>query len=359
MATREHSDKGQHLSSIDLGFDIPPERIAQRPLEERGASRLLVYHRSDGRIEHRMFRELPGLLPVGTLVVLNDSRVLPCRLVGKKSTGGKLDLLLLRWIEADGAQGLAEVLARGAGRGIGPGVELLHERIRGRVVEKTGRGSLIMRLSSSDGESIIDLFHACALMPLPPYIRRIPDGRDADRYQTVYGRTDGSIAAPTAGLHFTSELIAAAERRGIEFAFITLHIGEGTFRPIRTGLLGSHRMHSECFWVGEETARRIAGAAAASRLLLPVGTSCVRALEGLVSETGRLGPWSGPTSLFIRPGYCFRVVGAMITNFHTPASTPLSLVMALAGIEEIRRIYAEALVAGYRFYSYGDAMMIL
>jgi S-adenosylmethionine:tRNA ribosyltransferase-isomerase len=359
MTPVENSHGDAPVSSIDLGFEIPADRIAQRPLEERTASKLLVYRRSDGCIEHRTFRELPCLVPRETLIVLNDSRVVPCRLIMTKSTGGKLDLLLLRWIEYGGAEGLAEVLARGAGSGLRPGAQLHHERIHGSVVGKTGRGSLVLRLRSTVGEGIVDLFHACALMPLPPYIRRIPDEQDTDRYQAVYGRTAGSIAAPTAGLHFTSGLIEAAGRCGIEIAFITLHVGEGTFRPIRTRLLGSHRMHGERFRIDEENARRIAGAMAASRPVLPVGTSCVRALEGVVHETGRFGPWSGSTSLFIRPGYRFRVVSAMVTNFHTPASPPLSLVMALAGIDEIRRIYREALDTGYRFFSYGDSMMIL
>jgi len=347
------------LDDLDLGFHIPRARVAQRPVEERGLSRLMVYNRAGGRVQHRRFEDLPGLLPGGSLLVLNDTRVMRCRLEGTKPSGGRMDILILRWIERAGRQGTAEVLARGSGRGLKPGQVFCCGPIRGTLLERTDRGSFLMSLAADPDEDIAELVTRRGLMPLPPYIQRLPDGEDVDRYQTVYAEHDGSIAAPTAGLHFTEEILAALRRAGADIVRITLHVGEGTFRPIRTRRIAHHRMHHETFTISEQAARAVARARDEGRPVLPVGTTCVRALEGVVRETGALRAWSGSTSIFISPGYRFRIADGMLTNFHTPRSTPLAMVMALAGIDEIRRIYKIALDSDYRFYSYGDAMLIL
>lgn len=347
------------LEDIDLGFEIPKDRIAQRPPKKRGATRLLVYDRRRGRLSHHRFHELPGLLPRPSLLILNNTRVVPCRLIGKKPSGGKIDLLLLRWVKASGAEGLAEVMARGSGSGVKAGTDFIHEKIRGTFLEKTERKSFLLKLWTAEGDGIVDMFSSHALMPLPPYVRRVPDREDLQRYQTVYSRFDGSIAAPTAGLHFNEEIIGDLRSLGHEIIFITLHVGRGTFNPIRSLFLEEHRMHAERFSIVEKAAAAIKVALAEGRTLLPVGTSCVRALEGVFQERGRIEPWEGATSLFIKPGFTFNVTGGMITNFHTPHSTPLSLVMALAGIEEIKHAYKTALEKDYMFFSYGDAMMIL
>jgi S-adenosylmethionine:tRNA ribosyltransferase-isomerase len=347
------------LDDLDLGFDLPRERVAQRPVEARGRSRLLVLRRADGRVGHHRFEELPGLLPRGSLLVLNNTRVMRCRLEGKKPSGGRMDILILRWVEHAGPRGRAEVLARGSGRGLKQGQAFCCGPIRGTLLERTDRGSFLMSLFSDSDEDIAGLVQRRGLMPLPPYIQRLPDDEDVARYQTVYAEHAGSIAAPTAGLHFTDEILDALRRAGTEIAFITLHVGEGTFRPIRTRSIAQHRMHHEAFTIDEGAARAVARARREGRPVLAVGTTCVRALEGVVRETGQLRAWSGSTSMFISPGYRFTVVSGMLTNFHTPRSTPLAMVMALAGIDEIRRVYRIALDSGYMFYSYGDAMLLL
>jgi S-adenosylmethionine:tRNA ribosyltransferase-isomerase len=344
---------------MDLGFQIPRERVAQRPVEARGRSRLLVYGRADGRVQHARFEELPGFLPAQSLLVLNNTRVMRCRLEGKKPSGGRMDILILRWLERAGRHGTAEVLARGSGRGLKPGQDFLCGSIQGTLLERTDRGSFLMSLASDSVEDIAGLVQQRGLMPLPPYIQRLPDHEDVDRYQTVYAEHAGSIAAPTAGLHLTDEILEALRRAGIEIAFITLHVGEGTFRPIRKRRLSEHRMHQEGFTIDEAAAAAVLRARREARPVVAVGTTCVRALEGVVRETGEVRAWSGSTSIFISPGYDFRVVDAMLTNLHTPRSTPLAMVMALAGMDEIRRVYKIAFDSGYRFYSYGDAMLIL
>ena len=357
---KQPNQSNQESSVIDLGFEIPAHRIAQRPLAERDASRLLVYHRGSGSIEHHTFRELPALLPKNSLLVLNDTRVTACRLIAKKKSGGKLDLLVLRWLSMDRGRGTAEALVRGSGRGGRTGTFFSHRDLQGEVLEKTDGNAYVVRLwTDGDGQDPVSLFSSYAAMPIPPYLRRPPDSEDMMRYQTVYAGAPGSIAAHTAGLHFTRRTLEDLRAAGIGIATITLNIGEGTFHPIRTKLLRSHAMHSESFTVGGEAARSINAAMESGKTIIPVGTSCVRTLEGLMREKGALVPWSGSTDLFITPGFSFSVTGAMLTNFHLPASTPLALVMALAGVEKIRAVYRVALDLGYRFYSYGDSMLLL
>jgi S-adenosylmethionine:tRNA ribosyltransferase-isomerase len=314
------------MRSSELDYDLPQELIAQRPLERRDASRLLVHDRASGETRHRRFDELPAELTEGTLVVVNDTRVLPARLRLERPGGGEAEVLLL---ERLGENGTWEGLARPsrklrAGQRLGP-VELL---------EPLGEGRWRLRLEGEPaGEA-----------PLPPYIREPLD--DPERYQTVYATSAGSAAAPTAGLHFTPELLA-----GFDVERVTLHVGLDTFRPLTAESLEEHALHSERYEVAPEAWERIRAAAR----VLAVGTTTVRVLESLA----RGAPLSGRTDLFVTPGFEFRRVDALLTNFHLPRSTLLALVMAFAGVEETRRLYRLAIEERYRFYSFGDAMLLL
>jgi S-adenosylmethionine:tRNA ribosyltransferase-isomerase len=313
------------MDTAELEYELPPDLIAQQPAERRDGSRLLVYERRGGEIEHRVFSELPDLLS-GELVVVNDTRVVPARLPLQRSTGGQVEILLLEQV---GDAGLWEGLARPArrlraGERLGP-VELLEPR---------GDGRWLLRLEGEPaGET-----------PLPPYIDE--PLAQSDRYQTVYADEAGSAAAPTAGLHLTPELLAR-----LDPAKVTLHVGLDTFRPVASDTLEAHTLHGERYHVAPEEWARIS----AAELVLAVGTTTVRTLE-TVSRTGEL---AGRTSLFITPGFEFRRVGALLTNFHLPRSTLLALVMAFAGIEETRELYRVAVAERYRFYSFGDAMLVL
>jgi S-adenosylmethionine:tRNA ribosyltransferase-isomerase len=313
------------MRSSELDYDLPPELIAQHPVERRDESRLLVYERTTGAVRHRRFSELPGELVSGELVVLNDTRVVPARLQLRRPTGGATEVLLVERLEGDVWEGLARPSRRlRAGQKLGP-VELL---------EPLGEGRWRLRLTGEpDGE-----------MPLPPYITE--PLADPERYQTVYARETGSAAAPTAGLHFTPELL---ERLDTER--VTLHVGLDTFRPLTEEVLEEHEIHGERYEVSAET---WTGIQAAERVLA-VGTTTVRVLESLA----RGAPLSGRTDLFVTPGFEFRRVDALLTNFHLPRSTLLALVMAFAGVEETRRLYRLAIGERYRFYSFGDAMLIL
>jgi S-adenosylmethionine:tRNA ribosyltransferase-isomerase len=314
------------MKSSELDYELPPELIAQRPLERRDESRLLVFDRGTGAVEHRRFGELPELLPPETLTVVNDTRVLPARLRLERPGGGEAEVLLL---ERLGQDGLWEGLARPsrklrAGQRLGP-VELL---------EPLGEGRWRLRLEGEPaGEA-----------PLPPYIHE--PLADAERYQTVYAEKEGSAAAPTAGLHFTPELL-----NRLDVERVTLHVGLDTFRPVSADDLGEHRLHSERYEVSADAWERIRGA---SRVLA-VGTTTVRVVESLA----RGAPLEGRTDLFVLPGFEFRRVDALLTNFHLPRSTLLALVMALAGVAETRRLYRLAIEERYRFYSFGDAMLLL
>jgi len=313
------------MDTAELDYELPEELIAQRPVEPRDASRLLVYRRDSATIEHALFSDLPELLS-DELVVVNDSRVVPARLQLRRASGGAVEVLLL---EPVAGEGMWEALARpsrrlGAGERLGP-VEL---------VEALDDGRWLVHL---DGEPHGDT-------PLPPYIREPLE--DPDRYQTVYAREPGSVAAPTAGLHFTADTLAA-----LEPVRVTLHVGLDTFRPISGAQLEKHTLHGERYEVDAETWARIAGA----NRVLAVGTTTVRVLETVV----RSGQLRGRTSLFITPGFSFRRIDALVTNFHLPRSTLLALVMALVGVDETRRIYRDAIDRRYRFYSFGDAMVVL
>jgi S-adenosylmethionine:tRNA ribosyltransferase-isomerase len=318
--------------------------IGQAPRPERDASRLLVLPRWQGDIQHRSVRELPALLAPGDLLVANDARVIPARLRGhKQGTGGKVELLLVEPL------GGADWLALGqAAKPLREGqrVEVLGSLIE--IAQVREGGELVVRLPI-EGEALWSFLDEAGEMPLPPYIRHAPGPQDRERYQTVFARERGAVAAPTAGLHFTPALIAALRERGVELAFITLHVGPGTFLPVRARRTEDHRMHRERFVVPAQTAEAIG----AARRVIAVGTTALRALE---ASEGR--PGEGSTDLFVTPGYRFRTVDGLFTNFHLPRSTLLMLVAAMAGLERIQEAYREAVARRYRFFSYGDAMLI-
>jgi len=343
------------FSALDLDYELPEDRIAQSPLTERDAARLLCMPRDGGVATHHHIRDLPDLL-APTLFVLNDTRVTPARLHGHKPSGGKVELLLVERMSAPGSVERWMALGR-ASKGLRAGSRIefgdggLHAVIRaqhahGLEVELSGEPSVSAQIA------------AIGEVPLPPYIRRAPNPEDAQRYQTVYAAHDGAVAAPTAGLHFGTPMLDRLRASGHGFAFVTLHVGPGTFAPLRSDDLATHPMHPERYHVPETTVADIARARREGRQVLAVGTTVVRTLESAADEAGTLRPGSGTTSLFIYPPTRFKVVDALMTNFHLPRSTLLALVMAFGGIEPVRQAYQTAIDAGYRFYSYGDAMLI-
>jgi S-adenosylmethionine:tRNA ribosyltransferase-isomerase len=347
-------------------YDLPPELIAQQPAEPRDASRLLVLHRSTGQIEHAHFREIGRWLAPGDLLVVNRSRVVPARLAARRRPGGgAAEILLLRRQEP----GLWEALVR-PGRKLAPGALVdLDQGIVGEVVARTAAGGRLVRFSGAQPDSgsqpdsgphqdIDAAVLALGRLPLPPYIQGYHG--DPERYQTVYGDQPGSAAAPTAGLHFTPELLAALQARGIGLATVTLEIGLDTFRPVKSDDLREHEIHRETCTVTAETVRTIQETKARGGRVVAIGTTSVRSLETAAAhpEAAEAG-WSGATSLYILPGYQFRAVDVLVTNFHLPRSTLLALVSALASRDLMMRAYAEAIRERYRFFSFGDAMLIL
>lgn len=340
--------KAPSLTVHDFDFSLPPELIAQAPLPERSASRLLVL--DDDALHDRLFRNLPEFLEAGDLLVFNDSRVIHARLFGRKESGGAVEVLVERLVGTQEA--LAQVRASKPPR---PGMRLrLEEAFEVEVVGRDGEFYHLRLVGEGDLPRLVERH---GRLPLPPYIARPAEPEDEARYQTVYARTPGSVAAPTAGLHFDESLLRQLAEHGVDTAWVTLHVGAGTFQPVRVERLDEHRMHRERYWIPEETVARIARARARGRRVIAVGTTSLRALEG-AAQSGALRPGSGETELFITPGYEFRVVDALVTNFHLPRSTLLMLVSALAGLERIRRAYAHAIERRYRFFSYGDAMLI-
>jgi S-adenosylmethionine:tRNA ribosyltransferase-isomerase len=338
----------------DLDYDLPEELIAQEPLTQRDASRLLLLDLATDEVEDHLFTELPGLLPP-SLFVFNDTRVFPARLLGHKATGGRVELLLLRKI----AEGADRWLALGrSSKGMREGMELslCDGRLTARVVRALDHGQLEVDLRT-EGE-VDALIEERGQVPLPPYIRRAAGEADRTRYQTVYARKSGAVAAPTAGLHFTESTLSALEEAGHQTAYVTLHVGPGTFRPVQVDALDEHEMHEEAYEVPEATVAAIGRARAERRPVVAVGTTVVRTLESSVDAKGNPVAGVGTTRLFIRPPYRFQVVDHLVTNFHLPRSTLLALVMAFAGVDLTRRGYREAAERRYRFYSYGDAMLI-
>ena len=335
------------MRRADFHYDLPPELIAQQPLAERSASRLLTLDGATGTLEDRQIRDFPGLLARGDLLIFNDTRVIPARLYALKDSGGRVEILLERPL----GEHTALVHAR-ASKPLRPDMPLQSRGGALRVIEK--RGELwVIELP----EPALGFFERYGQMPLPPYIRREPDASDARRYQSVFARRHGAVAAPTASLHFDDALLAQIDARGVERAFITLHVGAGTFQPVRTDAVGAHVMHAEFVEVGAETCEKIAATRARGGRIVAVGTTVVRALETAAGE-GHLSPYVGDSSLFIVPGYRFNVVDAMLTNFHLPESTLLMLVSAFAGREAVLGAYRHAVSRQYRFFSYGDAMFV-
>lgn len=334
----------------DFDYALPPELIAQQPLEQRSASRLLCVQRDTGTLSDRQFADLPEWLRPGDLLVINNTRVLPARLFGRKPSGGKVEILLERLLSA------TEMLAQmRVNRSLQTGAEVLvGDDLRLQVA---GREGQFFRLISLDAQ-LHEVLHQHGQMPLPPYIAREPEARDVRRYQTVYADIPGAVAAPTAGLHFDDELLAALEEQGVDVTRITLHVGAGTFQPVRADNILEHQMHAEYLEVSAAVCQRIASVKARGGRVVAVGTTSVRALETAASG-GELQPFRGDSRLFIYPGYRFRVVDAMITNFHLPKSTLLMLVSAFAGRELILQAYRHAVEQRYRFFSYGDAMLLV
>ena len=334
----------------DFDYALPPELIAQFPAAERSASRLLHLDGARGIVCDREFRDLPGLVDAGDVVVMNDTRVVKARLTGRKQSGGQVEVLIERVLDHERA--LAQVRASKSPRA-GTRLLLAH----GAVAEVLGRQGEFFELRFTDCDDVFALLERSGSVPLPPYIEHQPDASDDARYQTVYARIPGAVAAPTAGLHFDTALLAALKARGVELAWLTLHVGAGTFQPVRVENLAEHTMHAERYTLPQPTVDVIAAARAAGRKIIAVGTTTLRALES-ASASGELRAGSAETRLFIVPGYRFRVVDRLITNFHLPRSTLLMLVCAFAGTDNIRRAYRHAEKSRYHFFSYGDAMLI-
>ena len=340
------------MKKSDFYFDLPPELIAQTPLERRDASRLLCLDRRSGEMEHRYFYNLPELLRPGDCLVLNDSRVLPARLIGSRLPGGGACELLLLTQKEDNCW---ECLVR-PGKRLRQGTRLsFGDGLLTAVVENVTTGGNRLVRFSCDG-IFMEVLDRLGEMPLPPYIKE--KLRDRERYQTVYSREPGSAAAPTAGLHFTQQLLDEIRGRGVKICSVTLHVGLGTFRPVREENIQDHEMHSEFCIIPEETARIVNETKAAGGRIVAVGTTSCRTLESFAAPDGTLEPASGWTNIFIYPGYSFRCVDALVTNFHLPESTLIMLVSALAGRETILAAYREAVRLRYRFFSFGDAMFI-
>ena len=339
------------MRKSDFYFDLPEELIAQTPLERRDSSRLLHLDKTTGELEHRHFYELLDYLREGDCMVFNDSRVLPARLIGARPTGGSVELVLLR----DLGEGRWECLSR-PGRKTKPGTELFfgNGELKATVESVAEGGNRIVRF---DYEGIfLEVLERLGKMPLPPYIKE--ELQDSERYQTVYSREIGSAAAPTAGLHFTKELMEKIAAKGVKLCYVTLHVGLGTFRPVKAEEIEDHEMHSEFCIIPEETARIVSETKKKGGRVIAVGTTSCRTLESFAREDGSLPATSGWTNIFIYPGYTFKCVDALVTNFHLPESTLIMLVSALAGREHVLHAYEEAVKERYRFFSFGDAMFI-
>ena len=334
----------------EFDYSLPPELIAQHPAPERATSRLLHLTGASGALEDLAFTDVARLVAPNDILVLNDTRVIKARLAGRKRTGGKIEVFVDRIV----APHEALVMIR-ASHPAGIGAELvLGPAVPARVI---GREADLYRVRFLSGITVEQVLERHGLVPLPPYITRAPDTRDAERYQTVYARKPGAVAAPTAGLHFDRAALAALEANGVRTAWVTLHVGAGTFQPVRAENVEDHRMHRERFNVPKETVAAIELARAAGGRVLAVGTTALRALE-TAAASGRLEASNGETGLFIHPGYAFRVADRLLTNFHLPRSSLLMLVSAFGGTDNIRNAYAHATAQRYRFFSYGDAMLI-
>ena len=340
------------MKTSDFYYDLPPELIAQHPADRRDASRLMLLDKRTGEIAHHAFHELPSLLRSGDCLVLNDSRVIPARLFGRREHGGAVEVVLLR----DRGDGVWECLTR-PGKKTKKGTPLFfgNGELTGVVEDEIEGGNRLIRFHHEG--IFLEVLDRLGQMPLPPYIRETL--LDAERYQTVYARTPGSAAAPTAGLHFTKELLQTLSGLGIGVNYVTLHVGLGTFRPVKADEIEDHEMHAEYCEIPAETAAAVNSAKREERRVIAVGTTSCRTLESRAAEDGSLVPYAGFTNAFIYPGYRFKCIDGLITNFHLPESTLIMLVSALAGRENVLNAYLTAIRERYRFFSFGDAMLIL
>jgi len=358
----------------DFDYELPPELIAQQPASERDASRLLVLYRQSDRMEHRRFSDLSEYLRAGDVLIVNDTKVIPARLFGTFEDGKSVEVLLVHPVEDQCWEALVKPAKPAR---VGRRLILACGRLTVTVAAQGIHGRRVLRLPTD--VDLRTILHSYGVMPLPPYIKRAPTSRepramtdtevrgsrfaapdaDFERYQTVYAQEEGAVAAPTAGLHFTTALLGHIRQRGVLIHRVTLHVGPGSFQPVRVEDVSRFRMEPERYAIPEETARAIKAAKAEGRRVIAVGTTSVRTLEHAASPDGTVRAGEGEADLFITPGYRFRVVDALLTNFHLPRSTLFMLVSALAGLEVIRRAYAEAIAQRYHFYSYGDAMLIL
>ncbi|MDI9245214.1 tRNA preQ1(34) S-adenosylmethionine ribosyltransferase-isomerase QueA [Marinobacter sp. CHS3-4] len=338
------------MNVSDFHFDLPDELIARYPLEQRSGSRLLTLDGATGAIEHRHFRDVVDLLNPGDLLVFNDTRVIPARLFAKKETGGQVEILMERLL------GDQDMLAHvKASKALKPGQLVILED--GSRLTMEGREGALFHLRSDGEETLLSLLERIGHMPLPPYVDRPDESTDRERYQTVYAREAGAVAAPTAGLHFDDEILRQLAQRGVEHTFVTLHVGAGTFQPVRVDAIEDHVMHSEVVRVPEQAVAAVRSARERGGRVVAVGTTSVRSLES-ASQNGELRPFEDETDIFIHPGYRFQTVDAMVTNFHLPESTLIMLVSAFAGHQHIMNAYQAAVDQRYRFFSYGDAMFI-
>ena len=341
----------KEMTVEDFNYFLPEELIAQTPLKSRPSSRLLVLDKETGEVEHHTFRDVLDYLDTGDCLVLNDTKVLPARLLGTNATGAAIEFLLLSQRAGD----IWEIIVR-PGRKCTPGkvITFGDGALRGEILEVLDNGNRIVKFSY---EGIFnEVLDALGEMPLPPYIHE--KLTDRDRYQTVYAKNEGSAAAPTAGLHFDEEFLEKIKEKGIKLAFVTLHVGLGTFRPVKVEKIREHEMHKESYAVSKETAEIINETKKSGKKVVCVGTTSTRVLESIADENGFISPCAGETGIFIYPGYKFRCLDALITNFHLPKSTLIMLVSALAGRENVLNAYNEAVKEKYRFFSFGDAMLI-
>ena len=339
----------------DFQFDLPDELIARYPMPERSASRLLMLDGNTGDTRHGHFRDVLDLVNPGDLLVFNNTRVIPARMFGQKASGGKLEILVERILDDHSV--LAHVRASKAPK---PGTQILLDN--GFSAEMVARHDALFELHFAGDLPVLDILNQIGHMPLPPYIDRPDENSDKERYQTVYNQRPGAVAAPTAGLHFDEPLLAALREKGVDFAYVTLHVGAGTFQPVRVERIEDHQMHSEYAEVSADVVEKINAARARGNRVIAVGTTSVRSLETAAQASLKAGkplsPFFGDTSIFIYPGYQYQVVDALITNFHLPGSTLIMLVSAFAGYDHVMNAYQEAVTSGYRFFSYGDAMFI-
>jgi len=344
----QQHDKNLQISDFD--FQLPDNLIARHPTSERTGSRLLHLTGATGQLDHLQFPDIDSLINPGDLLVFNNTRVIPARIFGQKRSGGKVEVLVERMTSDHTA--LAHIRANKSSK---EGTELVMEG--GIELIVTGREENLFRIRCTNEAPLVDLLDQHGHMPLPPYLEREDDADDRERYQTVYAQKKGAVAAPTAGLHFDDALLNQLKAKGVQTAFVTLHVGAGTFQPVKTDNLAEHVMHAEWVDVPADVVEQIKATKAAGKRVIAVGTTSVRSLES-ASQTGEIEPFTGDTQIFIYPGYQFKTVDAMLTNFHLPKSTLIMLVSAFAGTDHVMNAYAQAVENKYRFFSYGDAMFV-